>query len=212
MTDHIVVGWYTPDYAHWARQLRQDLLDVGDKHDLVEVPKLPGSWARNTLRKPAMVRQFRQRYPDHVLVLLDVDCRVRSTLSPLTELRGDVAARVVGRTKGRGKDKARIKIMSGTMVFRPTPGADHFVYAWERAVDECTDGDVDQAALMIAMARATGFSFEPLDARWCSFAGAPDPSPIIDHDNASGYARPTRFRDRLRQWALSRIPARSVEA
>jgi hypothetical protein len=47
----IVCAWHTPDYRCWACELITSLDDRGIPHDIVEVPKLPGSWEANTMAK-----------------------------------------------------------------------------------------------------------------------------------------------------------------
>jgi hypothetical protein len=59
-------------------------------HDIVEVPKLPGTWEANTMAKPAHLLAAMDRHPDKVIVLLDVDCRVLGDLTPLAGIEGDV--------------------------------------------------------------------------------------------------------------------------
>ena len=59
----IVCGWFTPDYRCWADKLITSLDAVGAPHDIVEVPKLPGSWEANTLAKPAQLLAAMDRIP-----------------------------------------------------------------------------------------------------------------------------------------------------
>lgn len=184
--DWIVVGWFTPDYRHWAERLEGSLAFTSTPYHLMACDKRVGCWEAETMRKPGIVRRLRQRHAGKTLVLLDVDCEVRRPLTPLVAaVTGDVAAYVRAKSIGRAKDRARIKVMSGTMVFRPTAGADRFIDAWEAAQSECDSTDVDQTALMIALGRATNFTFQPLGAEWCALDAASHPDPAVLHDNAS---------------------------
>jgi hypothetical protein len=189
----LVVGWFTPDYRLWAVRLERSLQTLGVPHHLAACRKQHGTWAAETTRKPQIVAEMMARYPGKTLVLLDVDCTVRRPLEPLVEtLKGDVAAFVRAKPTGRGKERARIKILSGTMVFRPTAGAQSFVRAWSAALRECDAADVDQTALMIALGRATDFTFQPLGAEWCALDAAAHPDPAILHDHAGADATRAR--------------------
>ncbi len=182
----VVVGWFTPDYRHWAERLARSLDRTSTPYHLLSCEKRGRAWETETMRKPRIVSQLRDLHPGQTLILLDVDCEVRHSLAPLVaSVSGDVAAYVRAKSIGRGKDRARIKVMSGTMVFRPTPGAARFIDAWDQAQAECDRTDVDQTALMIALGRATNFTFQPLSAEWCALDRASHPDPAILHDNAS---------------------------
>ena len=211
-----VVGWFTPDYRHWAERLAHSLERVGEPYHLLACARTAQFWEAETMRKPRIVRDLRSRYPSKTLVLLDVDCTARRSLEPLVQsTRGDVAAYVRAKSSGRGKERARIKVMSGTMVFRPTEGATRFVEAWDAAISECDQTDVDQTALMIAFGRATGFTFEPLSAEWCALDQSYYHDPAILHDNASLGAskkeRPPLSRNALR-WVMSSLRERISDA
>lgn len=188
--DWLVVGWFTPDYRHWAQRLVASLDKVAAPYHLLACEKSARHWEAETMRKARIVRRLREIHPGKTLILLDVDCEVRRDLQPLvSSVKGDVAAYVRAKSAGRGKERARIKVMSGTMVFRPTPGATSFVDAWVRAEDECDSTDVDQTSLMIALGRATSFTFEPLGVEWCAFGDGVHPDPVVVHEHASRAAR-----------------------
>ena len=137
------------------------------------------------MQKPQVIRQLMAQNPGRTLVLLDVDCRVRRSPGLLVEsVRGDIAAHIRAKRKGRAKERSRIKVMSGTMVFRPTDGARRFLDAWEAAGAECDAYDVDQTSLMIALGQTTDFTFQPLGCEWCDFDNL-HPDPAIVHANAS---------------------------
>lgn len=181
--DWIVGAWFTPDYAKWTVPFRQSLEHLGAPYHIMACPNVGGGWEAETMRKPRVVRKLIESNPGKTLVLLDVDCQVRLCPSKLVDsVRGDVAAYVRAKRAGSGKDRARIKVLSGTMVFRPTDGARRLLDAWEAAQAECQAGDVDQTSLMIALGRATEFTFQPLGPEWCDFEGHPQPA--IVHDNA----------------------------
>jgi hypothetical protein len=199
----IVCGWHTPDYRAWAFKLVTSLDDRGIPHDIVEAPKLPGSWEANTMAKPAHLLDAMDRHPDKVIVFLDVDCRVLGDLAPLAEIGGDVGFYI--RTKWRRSGSMRFGARSGTVVVRPTPGARAYVRAWEDAAREAPWGDVDQSAQMVAMGRAPGTSFTMLGVEYCATAGDCVPEPVVLHDSASrGVRKIGRWQRRLRRLWHSR--------
>ena len=162
-TPLVVCAWHTPDYRAWACKLVTSLEARSIPHDIVEVPKLPGSWEANTLAKPAQLLAAMDRHPDKVVIFLDVDCEVLGDLSPLAGIGGDVGFYM--RTKWRRSGGMRFGARSGTVVVRPTAGARQYVEAWEDAAREAPWGDVDQTAQMFAMGRAPGTSFTMLGGR-----------------------------------------------
>ena len=185
----IVGGWFTPDYLHYARQLSTALDRLGAPYHLVARDKIGTTWEVETMQKVSVVRQLREHHKGKTLVLLDVDCELRkSPLALVNSVRGDVAAYVFPKRSLRPKERARIKIFSTTMVFRPTHGATHFIDAWENAQAECESTDVDQTSLMIAFGRTTGFTFEPLGPEWCALSENHHPDPAILHLNAGRFA------------------------
>ncbi len=200
----VVGAWFTPDYRHWAERLRDSLDGVGAPYHLVARSLRGDGWEAETMQKPHVVRDLMARYPDKVLVLLDADCVVRkSPESLVNNVRGDVAAYLRPAKSDRAKHRARFKVMSGTMVFRPTDGAHRFVDTWIACGAECERDDVDQTSLMLAMARTTRFTFEPIDAEWCDFEKV-HADPAIVHEHASVDARKRTWfdaaRHRLRQF------------
>lgn len=183
-SDWLVVCWFTPDYAHWTVGLKASLDAVGAPYHMLARHRVGGGWEAETMQKAAVARQFMDLHPGKTLVLLDVDCLVkRSPAELVASTRGDISAYIRSKPKGRAKDRARLKVMSGTMVFRPTPAARRFVEVWQQAGLECEAYDVDQTSLMIALATTPEFTFQPLDVAWCDFEGA-HPDPAIVHDNA----------------------------
>jgi hypothetical protein len=197
-TPWIVAGWHTPDYRPWACKLIASLDALAIPHDIVEVPKLPGSWEANTMAKPAQLAAAMDRHPDKVIVFLDVDCTVRGDVAPLAGIAGDVAFFV--RTKYRRSGGMRFGARSGTVAVRPTEGARRFVEAWSAAAREAPFGSVDQDALMVAMGRVPGTSFTMLGLEWCATVGDCVPAPIVRHDSASRHVRKvTRLQRRLRR-------------
>ena len=200
----IVCAWHTPDYRCWADKLFASLDARGIPHDIVEVPKLPGSWEVNTMAKPWQLLTAMDRHPDEVIVFLDVDCEVTGDLLPLAGITGDVAFYI--RTKYRRGGGMRFGARSGTVVVRPTPAARRYVEAWADAGRDAPWGDVDQTTQMIAMGRAPWCAFSVLPVEYCATEGDGVSAPVILHDSASrGVRQITRTHRRLRRiWQVLR--------
>jgi hypothetical protein len=126
------------------------------------------------------------RHPHQVIVWLDVDCIVHGDLSPLADIRGDVAFRMHSKFRRHHKG-ARFRAQSGTMVFRPTLEARQFVECWKRASESAPYGEIDQSSQVVAMAESIGTTFVPLPLIYCV---NPDEKGrvqgvIVQHDSAA---------------------------
>jgi hypothetical protein len=182
---YVVCGFFTPDYWKWPPHLLESLSEFEQPYDLVEVPKLPGGWEINTMRKAMQILAAMDRHPDQVIIWIDVDCTVHGDLSPLAEIRGDVAFRMHSQFRQNHKC-TRFRAQSGTMVFRPTAQARQFVENWRQASEAAAYGEIDQSSQVVAMARSKGTAFEPLDHRYCS--NPPEkgmPGAVIQHASAA---------------------------
>jgi len=144
-----VCGWFTPNYRPWTDKLIASLNALGIPHDVVEVPRLPGSWEANTMAKPAQILAAMDRHPERVVVFLDVDCEVKAPIDGLASITGDAGFYV--RTRYRRFGGIRFGARSGTVVIRPTAAARAYIEAWTAAARQAPRGSVDQAAQMVAM-------------------------------------------------------------
>ena len=183
MSDFVVCGWYTPDYAHWLDALIPSLDAVGAKHDFVKVAKVPGGWEANTMEKPMQIQRAMIRHPDKVIIFLDVDCVVHRPLTPLLLIGGDVGLYL--RTKFRRRGGFRSGWRSGTMVLRPTSNARALVSAWIEEGERAVRHAVDQDSLAVALGRVPGLSITTLGVEWCATVGDDYIDPAIYHDSAS---------------------------
>jgi hypothetical protein len=199
--DYIVAGYYTPDYEGWASRLRASLHVHGQPYNLMPVAKAAGGWEANTLRKAEQVAIAMACHPDKVIIWLDVDCTVHGDLSPLAELWGvDVSVYLRGRRRWTGGYKLHAR--TGTIVFRPTPGARDFVAEWQRRCVAARFGDVDQTAFLLALGSSTSTSFQPLERKWCASTGEEG---IIVHDRASRGVPKIGWLDKIKQpWRMER--------
>jgi hypothetical protein len=143
-------------------------------------------WETNTMAKASLILAAMDRHPDEVIVWLDVDCIVHGDLSPLADIRGDVAFRMHSKFRRHHKG-TRFRAQSGTMVFRPTPEARQFVEAWKQASERAPYGEIDHSSQVVALAQSIGTTFVPLPLIYCV---NPDergkvPGAVVQHDSAA---------------------------
>jgi len=75
----VICSFYTPDeyYGNHAKQLREQLDELGLEHELLEVQKNPGEdWADVTRKKIGFIKQVCDRNPTKMVFWIDVDCRI----------------------------------------------------------------------------------------------------------------------------------------
>ena len=60
----LVVGWFTPDYRHWAERLANSLDRVGAPYHLFAKDGSSDGWLANTRRKPLIAEEAMARFPD----------------------------------------------------------------------------------------------------------------------------------------------------
>jgi hypothetical protein len=194
--DRLVYAWHTPDYAGHARGLIASLSAVGEPFEVGQVPKLPGGWERNTLRKAAQLRSAMNRWPDRTIILLDVDCVVRRSLEPLAEIAGDVGLHVMPFRSKRAS--VHMAVRSGTMVIRPTERARAFVDEWCHLSEHAPTGAVDQHTLAQALARIPMLGVVHIGNEWCATEADRVPDPAILHGTASrGQSKTPKWLRRL---------------
>ena len=136
-TPFVVTGFFTPDYFPLADALSKNLIEFGISHHLYARAKSAGQWGHQTLQKPSVLKTARLDHPNKVLVLMDVDCRVRGDISAMLEVAGDIALPM-----GRKPMKNGTALKPGTRVLlvRPTAQTDIFLKVW----DEMCQLDLNQ--------------------------------------------------------------------
>lgn len=128
--DWLVTGWFTPNYRPLAEAFAANLSEHGAPFHLFAKPSL-GAW--NTRRKPAVVLEAMDAYPGKTVVLMDVDCRLRGDIEPVTQIGGDVGIVVIARNVRRRRRWAHwlsVECSSRVVVLRPTEGARAFARTW----------------------------------------------------------------------------------
>jgi hypothetical protein len=195
----LACGYFTPDYRLWAEGLAKSLSGHNAPYHLFATPKLGGGWEINTRAKPAAILKAMARYPDKVLVWLDVDCEVHSDLSPLANLRADVAA-YAHTKRSKRRRRVRYNVWSGTMVFRPTAQARAFVEAWCDNADSGPRFDHDQESLLLTLGTTPSVTFEVLPKIWCAVEHENIRDPVVLHSSAG--AEQFKFSRLLRKVGL----------
>jgi len=127
-TSFIVTGFFTPDYFALADALSKNLIEYGISHHLYARAKSAGQWGHQTLQKPSILKAARLDHPNKVLILMDVDCRLRGDISAMLEVTGDIAVAM-----GRKPMKNGTALKPGTRVLlvRPTAQTDIFLKVWD---------------------------------------------------------------------------------
>jgi hypothetical protein len=188
----VVVGFFTPDYTAAAASFAANLREHAISHHLYHRPKLEGGWVSQTRQKPSVLTQARYDYPDRVLVLMDVDCRIRGDISGILDAPGDVALRTKRTTLGSTFSRRyALKPCSRVVLARPTSGSAAFVSAWKSACDS-RQGGCDEALLMQSMADSPDYySVGTLSLRYAGLELRDAPSDaIVVHDSIRDVTRP----------------------
>jgi hypothetical protein len=190
----VVCGYYTPDYAVHALDLKEDLDRVKAPHDIVCVAKREGGWEANVRAKPIEIAAAMLRHPDKTIIWLDVDCSVNGRLDGLAEIGGDVA--FFARAKLKSNGKPIFCPRSGTMVIRPTRAAKSFIAAWGQASLEAPKYSNDQDTMVVALGKVPNLSLSFLGNEACAIEADNCFCPLILHDTVKGKGVP-RWRKRL---------------
>jgi hypothetical protein len=190
----LVCGYFTPDYRRWAETLAVSLRHHNAPYHLFATTRA-GTWEANSRQKPAAILNAMDRYPDKVIVWLDVDCQVLGDLSPLADLRADFAAYTRTR-QPKWRRRQRFLVKSGTMVFKPTEAARAFVSEWSKNATRAQPWDSDQHSLLKTFGEMSGVTFQRLPHTWCAVVGErhADGKPIIQHASAA--------REQTKPWKL----------
>lgn len=115
----IIVSYFTPPYTYEAMGLESTAKAFGLETDIQAVPDL-GKWELNCGRKPEFIRSMMKAYPHRPIVWLDADARVSRQPVLFDSLTCDFAAHW----------RHGSELLSGTMYFGPTHGAQRLLDAW----------------------------------------------------------------------------------
>ena len=199
--DWLVTGWFTPNYRPLAEAFAANLSQHGAPFHLFAKPSL-GAW--NTRRKPAVVLEAMDAYPDKTVVLMDVDCRLRGDIEPVTQIGGDVGIVVIARNVRRRRRWAHwlsVECSSRVVVFRPTEGARAFARTWADTIERSTVNH-DEHSMAWAYLSSPSIHFDYIDQRFSAREIGRIPDAVIEHDSAHDEERRAsrgRFQNLLRE-------------
>jgi hypothetical protein len=200
--DWLVTGWFTPNYRPLAEAFAANLSEHGAPFHLFAKPSL-GAW--NTRRKPAVVLEAMDAYPGKTLVLMDVDCRLRGEIEPVTQIGGDVGIVVIARNVRRRRRWAHwlsVECSSRVVVFRPTEGARAFARTWADTIERSTVNH-DEHSMAWAYLSSPSIHFDYIDQRFSAREIGRIPDAVIEHDSAHDEERRAsrgRFKTLLREF------------
>lgn len=208
----LVSGWFTPDYRPLAQRLAGQLTSFGAPYHFLSVEKT-GTWDREVFRKPSMVLQAMQAYPQAVVVFMDVDCEIVGPIEGATHGQADVSCYLDVKKLGR---RQLGNMSSRVMVLRPAPGAIRWVEAWVQAAREETTESSEEPAMMVAMSRSPGSTWSMLDARYAgrevTSGQGTDVAIVHDsaHEQSNLFRRMNRRLKTLRRSILGRGTTRAL--
>jgi hypothetical protein len=187
-SDLVICGFFTPDYRHLAASLAEDVAPYHPFH-FFSVSK-EGTWVNVVQRKPSIVLQAMDLYPNATIVLLDVDCSVRGPIDAMTDIPGDVSAYVKLKQTRRflsPREQTLVHVSSRSMVFKPNDRARRLLKDWDTEIRtaQYPQGGCERA-LRMTLFKATYLSFTPMDDRYSgreiTIASEED---VVVHDSAS---------------------------
>ncbi len=179
----LVVGWFTPDYRHWAERLANSLDRVGAPYHLFAKDGSSDGWLANTRRKPLIAEEAMARFPDKTIVLTDVDAEALRDISPMVETGADASAFMKAKLTFKGR--AELQLSSRVIVLKPTAAARKFMADWQTECARVEKNIADEAALGIVLANSPGLTFAPLDVRFAARErDVAPPDAALVHDSA----------------------------
>lgn len=144
---YVVVGFYTPNYAEIAAELRRSLETHAIPHKLYPVDMLGGTWLAQTLRKPYIVQKAFTDFPGRSVIFMDVDCTVHGDLAPLVSQPCDAALRF-----RKGATSTQV------VVFHRTPAAEALLECWRSKCDAAIEAIMAQRRIRSPWKRSLGVS------------------------------------------------------
>lgn len=183
LKDWLVVGWFTPDYRHWAERLAKSLDGVGAPYHLFAKDGSPDGWLANTRRKPLIAVEAMARFPDKTLVLTDVDAEALADISAMVAISADTSAYLKPKVTRNGRTE--LQLSSRVIVLKPTPAARKFIADWQTECARVEAHIADEAALGVVLAQSPGLSFTPMDVRFAARErDVAPPDAALVHDSA----------------------------
>ena len=179
----LVVGWFTPNYRHWAERLARSLDKTNAPYHLFAKDGSPEGWMANTRRKPLIASEAISRFPNKTIVLTDVDAEATGDIAPMVETHADVAAYLKAKLTRNGR--VELQLSSRVIVIRPTAAARQFIASWQAECAKVEGHVADEAALALVLARSSELAFQPLDVRFAARERDVAPADaVLVHDSA----------------------------
>jgi hypothetical protein len=194
----IIIGWFTPDYRHWAERLAKSLAPRGVAYHLLAKEKPAAGWGAATRRKPDIALEALALYPGKTVVLLDVDAEAIGALDGLGDIAGDVSAFLKAKTNRKGV--TTLMLSTRVLALRPTPATTRLLEAWREA---CKGTElIDEAVLGALWPSLRGITLDPLPERFAARErDAAPPDAALVHDSARdvsvGAMNPRKYLKRL---------------
>lgn len=176
--DWLVCGWFTPDYRPLAEKFAASLATHGAPYHLWAKPKSERGW--NTWRKPSVVLETMDLYPDKTVILMDVDCSIGGDISALGKTNGDVGLTIISRSARLmwpPHKRVVVKAISRVVVFQPTDAARRFAEDWGQRC-ETTHYAGDEAALRAAYLSCPNVAVSHIDRRYSAIGF---PGEVVAH-------------------------------
>lgn len=184
----IIIGFFTPDYAKAAADFSANLVEHRLSHHLYERPKLEGGWYTQTRQKPSVLAAARNDYPNDILILMDVDCRVRGDIGAILNSPGDVALRTKRTAVG---SRHALKPCTRVMLLRPTEGSAAFVDAWKAVCDSPMSGSAEYVLMQSMADSPEHYTVGTMSLRYAGMELHDAPSDaLIVHDSIRDPTRP----------------------
>lgn len=166
--DWLVIGWFTPDYRLLAEKFAANLDEHNVPFHLFFKHKLSVGW--NTWRKPSVVLEAMEMYRNKIVVLMDVDCVVRSDIAWIKDISGEVGLAISSRRVRLlwpMHKRNTIKASSRVVVFRPTEGAKTFAAEWAEKCKQ-SQHQGDEVAMLQAYLARPGLAYTHLTLNDCA--------------------------------------------
>lgn len=187
MKEPIYVSFYTPDYAEQADRLLLSLKRWDLPNHVQEVPDL-GTWVKNCAHKPEFILSMMQRFPGRPIVWIDADGEVvgRPDFMRMYPSMCDIA-----RCKYKWWN-GKTEVLSGTLYFGPTAGAEHLLKSWQ-VQGQFQPDSWDQHTLEAVLDLTTASVFE-LPVEYCWIVDLhreqhPNGVPVVQHYQHSRVTR-----------------------
>ena len=184
----IVIGFFTPDYAKAAADFAANLTEHRLSHHIYERPKIEGGWSSQTRQKPGVLTVARSDYPRDILILMDVDCRVRGDIKDILNSPGDIALRTKRTAVGA---RHALKPCTRVMLLRPTEGSAAFVGAWQTVCESPMSGSAEYVLMQSMSDSPEHYSVGTMSLRYAGMELHDAPSDaVIVHDSIRDPTRP----------------------